>query len=83
MSSMTLTLIYHTQDFFFLVLKEILLIGFTCFLCYKRDVHELVYTSAAMLCKLFDKLVAPVILYASEIGGFYASSAVERVHLKF
>ena len=41
------------------------------------------YTSAAMLCKLFDKLVAPVILYAFEIGGFHASLAVERVHLKF
>ena len=49
----------------------------------ERDVHELVNPSAAMSCRLFDKLVAPVILYASEIWGFHASSAVERVYLKF
>ena len=36
-----------------------------------------------MLYRLFDKLVAPVILYASEIWGFQASLAVERVLLKF
>ena len=33
-----------------------------------------------MLCRLFDELFAPVILYASEICGFHA---VERAHLKF
>ena len=38
---------------------------------------------AAILCRLFDKLAAPVILYASEIWGFHASLAVARVHLKF
>ena len=36
-----------------------------------------------MVCRLYDKLVAPVILYASEIWGFHASLAVKRVHLKF
>ena len=53
------------------------------FYALKRDVHELVNLSAPMLCRLFDKLVAPVILYASEIWGFHASLLVERVHLKF
>ena len=57
--------------------------GLRAFCALKRDVHGLVNPSAAMLCRLFDKLVAPVILYASEIWGFHASSAVERVHLKF
>ena len=56
--------------------------GLRAFYALKRDVHELVNPSAAMLCRLFDKLVAPVILYASEIWGFHASLAVERVHLK-
>ena len=57
--------------------------GFRAFYALKRDVHEFVSPSAAMVCRLFDKLVAPVILYASEIWGFHASLAVERVHLKF
>ena len=41
--------------------------GLRAFYALKRDVHELVNPSAPMLCRLFDKLVAPVILYASEI----------------
>ena len=56
--------------------------GLGAFYALKHDVHELVNPSAAMLYRLFDKLVAPVILYASEIWGFQASLAIERVLLK-
>ena len=44
--------------------------GLRAFYALKRDVHELVYPNAAMLCRLFDKLVAQVILYASEIWDY-------------
>ena len=57
--------------------------GLRAFYALKRDVQELVNPSAPMLCRFFDKLVAPVILYASEIWGFHASLAVERDHLEF
>jgi hypothetical protein len=33
--------------------------------------------------KLFDSLVAPVLLYASEIWGFENKNSIERVHLQF
>ena len=37
----------------------------------------------SFICELFDKLVAPVLSYASEVWGFIRAPAIERVHLKF
>ena len=34
-------------------------------------------------CELFDKLVAPILLYGSEIWGFGSNAVAEREHLKF
>ena len=36
----------------------------------------------SFICELFDKLVAPVLSYASEVWGFIRAPAIERVHLK-
>ena len=33
--------------------------------------------------ELFDKLITPILHYASEVWGFHPAPAVERVHLKF
>ena len=49
----------------------------------QRNLHELVNPNSDMICRLFDKLVTPVMLYACEIWGFHASLAIERVHLRF
>ncbi|MEW8542106.1 MAG: reverse transcriptase family protein, partial [Candidatus Thiodiazotropha sp.] len=37
----------------------------------------------SFICDLFDKLVVPVLCYASEVWGFIRAPAIERVHLKF
>ena len=42
--------------------------GLRAFYALKRDVHELVNPSAPMLCRLFDKLVAPVIYMLLKFG---------------
>ena len=35
------------------------------------------------ILELFDKLVAPILNYGSEVWGFYKSTAVDTVHLRF
>ena len=47
------------------------------------DTHELYAPDPNFLCSLFDKLVQPVVLYSSEVWGFYSALDVERVHLSF
>lgn len=49
----------------------------------QKEVYTLVNPSIGMILELFDRLVAPVLLYACEVWGFHAAPAVERVHLKF
>ena len=39
--------------------------------------------SVDLQLKLLDSLVAPVLLYASEIWGFENKNSIERVHLQF
>ena len=34
-------------------------------------------------CELFDRLVAPVLNYGTEVWGLCHANAVERLHLKF
>ena len=81
MLSITLALIYHTLENF--TQRNIADRGLRAFYALNRDVHEFVNPSAALLCRLFDKLVSSVILYASETWGFHVSLAVEKVQLKF
>jgi hypothetical protein len=33
--------------------------------------------------KLFDSLVSPILLYASEVWGFENKESIEKVHLQF
>ena len=33
--------------------------------------------------ELFDRLIAPILMYESEVWGFHSADAVERVHLSF
>ena len=49
----------------------------------KSIVYKLGNISVSHIFGLFDKLIAPVINYASEIWGFAHGNAVERVHLGF
>ena len=35
------------------------------------------------ILELFDKLVAPILNYGSEVWGFYKSTAIDTVHLRF
>jgi hypothetical protein len=36
-----------------------------------------------VMCDLFDKMVVPILCYASEVWGFHKAEAVERVHRDF
>ena len=33
--------------------------------------------------KLFDKLVSPILLYASEVWGLYKYENIDKIHIKF
>ena len=39
--------------------------------------------SVAILLKLFDKLIVPILCYSCEVWGFNKAKDIERVHLKF
>ena len=36
-----------------------------------------------LCCGLFDRLIAPIFMYGSEVWGFHSADAVERVRLNF
>ena len=35
------------------------------------------------ICQLFDKLITPILMYASEVWGFHTAAAIERVQTGF
>ena len=48
-----------------------------------HSVNELYASEPSFLCTLFDKLMMPVLLYGSEIWGFYKAVDIEKAHLLF
>ena len=47
-----------------------------------RRTYHLFDPQPSFLCNIFDKLVTPILMYASEIWGFHHAEAVEKVHLQ-
>ena len=45
--------------------------------------HKFTVLKPAHILDLFDKLIAPILNYGSEVWGFNNSKAVETVHLSF
>ncbi|MCG8047978.1 MAG: reverse transcriptase family protein, partial [Candidatus Thiodiazotropha endolucinida] len=48
-----------------------------------KYVYNFTSLQPAHLLELFDKLVTPILNYASEVWGFYKATAIETVHLQF
>ena len=48
-----------------------------------RKLYHLYDPQPEFCCELFDRLIAPILMYGSEVWGFHSADAVERVHLNF
>ena len=48
-----------------------------------RKIYHLYDPQPEFCCELFDRLIAPILMYGSEVWGFHSADAVERVHLNF
>ena len=46
----------------------------------EKCIQPLTGLTPSFICELFDRLVAPVLSYASEVWGFIRVPAIERVH---
>ena len=51
--------------------------------CMKKYLNKFVDVTPSHYLELFDKLVSPVLNYASEVWGFAKANHIERVHLQF
>ena len=49
----------------------------------QRNLNRFIGLRPSLLLELFDKLITPILHYASEVWGFHSAPAIERVHLKF
>ena len=49
----------------------------------KKYLNKFVNVTPSHYLQLFDKLVAPILIYASEVWGFAKAAHIERVHLLF
>ena len=45
--------------------------------------YHIVDPDPSFMCDLFDKLITPILMYASEVWGFHKADAIERVHTIF
>jgi len=43
----------------------------------------IVFSTGGSFSNLFDKLISPVLNYASQVWGFIQGSSIERVHLQY
>ena len=48
-----------------------------------RYLYKFTYISPKHKLELFDKLIAPILNYSSEVWGFIQANSIERVHLQF
>ena len=48
-----------------------------------KNTGKYVGLAPAVILGLFDKLISPILNYASEVWGFHKAPDIERVHLKF
>ena len=48
-----------------------------------KYLHKFTSLSVADRLDLFEKLVSPVLNYASEVWGFIQGNAIERIHFQF
>ena len=48
-----------------------------------KYLHKFTSLSVAHRLDLFEKLISPVLNYASEVWGFIQGNAIERIHLQF
>ena len=46
-----------------------------------RKLYHLYDSQAEFCCELFDKFIAPILMYGSEVWGFHSADAVERVQV--
>ena len=49
----------------------------------QKNLNRFIALKPSFLIELFDKLITPILHYASEVWGFHTAPAIERVHLKF
>ena len=49
----------------------------------QRNLKKFVNLSPSFQIDLFDKLITPILHYASEVWGFHSAPNIERVHLRF
>jgi hypothetical protein len=49
----------------------------------KHKLRDVVDPKPNFLCDLFDKLVAPILMYGCEVWGFAKAEQIERVHTRF
>ena len=49
----------------------------------QKNLNKFVGLKPSLLIGLFDKLILPILHYASEVWGFHPAPAIERLHLKF
>ena len=48
-----------------------------------KYISKFVNVSPSLVLDLFDKLISPILCYASEVWGFSKADSIERIHLKF
>lgn len=48
-----------------------------------KYLHKFTFVSPRHKLELFDKLITPILNYASEVWGFCQANAIERIHLQF
>ena len=49
----------------------------------QKNLKKIVNLSPSFQIDLFDKLITPILHYASEVWGFHQAPSIERVHLRF
>ena len=48
-----------------------------------RKLYHLYDPQPEFCCELFDRFIAPILMYGSEVWGFHSADAVKRVHPNF
>ena len=49
----------------------------------QKNLNKFVNLNPSFQLDLFDKLISPILHYASEVWGFHPAPSIERVHLRF